>query len=102
GGILGMLGTVAVDAYVEDVMFLCVTDIQLVEKAPEGVIVRSDSAQNLAQGMAGTQNQTYSEVGKFKKYRTRVVSTANQMNLVYEDAAEPLTRGLARSLAGLF
>ncbi|HBP90036.1 MAG TPA: conjugal transfer protein TraT [Nitrospiraceae bacterium] len=102
GGILGMLGTVAVDAFVEDVMFLCVTDIQLVEKAPEGVIVRSDSAQNLAQGMAGTQNQTYSEVGKFKKYRTRVVSTANQMNLVYEDAAEPLTRGLARSLAGLF
>ncbi|MGD9852741.1 MAG: complement resistance protein TraT [Nitrospirales bacterium] len=102
GGILGMLGTVAADAYVEDVMFVAVTDIQLTEKAPEGVIIRSDSQQNLAQGMAGTQSQTYSEVGKLKKYRTRVISTANQANLVYEDAEEPLTKGLAKSLAGLF
>jgi hypothetical protein len=102
GGIMGMLGTVAVDAFVEDVMFLAVTDIQLVEKAPEGVIVRSDSQQNLAQGMAGTQSQTYSEVGKFKKYRTRVISTANKANLEYVEAAEPLTQGLAKSLSGLF
>lgn len=102
GGILGMLGSVAADAYVQDVMFLAVTDVQLVEKAPEGVIVRSDSAQNLAQGMAGTQNQTYSEVGKFKKYRTRVVSTANKANLEYIEAAEPLTKGMAKSLSGLF
>jgi len=84
------------------VLFLAVTDIQLVEKAPEGVIVRSDSQQNLAQGMAGTQSQTYSEVGKFKKYRTRVISTANKSNLEYEEAAEPLTQGLAKSLSGLF
>jgi hypothetical protein len=102
GGILGMLGAVAADAYVQDVLFLAVTDVQLVEKAPEGVIVRSDSAQNLAQGMAGTQNQTYSEVGKFKKYRTRVVSTANKANLEYIEAAEPLTKGMAKSLSGLF
>lgn len=102
GGILGMLGTVAADAYVEDVMFVAVTDIQLTEKAPEGVIIRSDSQQNLAQGMSGTQSQTYSEVGKLKKYRSRVISTANQANLEYEAAAEPLTKGLAKSLAGLF
>ena len=102
GGIIGMLGTVAVDAFVEDVMFVAVTDIQLVEKAPEGVIVRSDSQQNLAQGMAGTQSQTYSEVGKFKKYRTRVISTANKANLEYEEAEQPLTKGLAKSLSGLF
>ena len=102
GGIMGMLGTVAADAFVEDVMFLAVTDIQLVEKAPEGVIVRSDSQQNLGQGMAGTQSQTYSEVGKFKKYRTRVISTANKANLEYEEAAQPLTDGLAKSLSGLF
>lgn len=102
GGILGMLGTVAADAFVTDVLFIAVTDVQVVERAPEGVIVRSDSVQNLGQGMAGTQKQTYSEVGKFKKYRTRVVSTANKSNLEYEEAAGPLTKGLARSLSGLF
>lgn len=61
---LGMLGTVAADAYVQDVRFLALTDLQLVEKPQEGVIVRSHSAQNLAQGMGETQGETYSEVGK--------------------------------------
>jgi hypothetical protein len=97
----GFTETVA-DAFVKDVTFMAVTDVQLVEKAPKGVIVRSDSQQNLAQGMAGTQRQTYSEVGKLKKYRTRIVSTANQANLEYEDAEALLTKGLTRSLSHLF
>jgi hypothetical protein len=41
-------------------------------------------------------------VTKFKKYRTRVVSTANKVNLEYEEAAPALTQGLAKSLSGLF
>ena len=81
---------------------MAVTDVQLVEKAAKGVIVRSDSEQNLAQGMAGTQRQTYSEVGKLKKYRTRVVSTANKANLEYAEAEPLLTKGLTRSLSNLF
>ncbi|RMF60974.1 MAG: conjugal transfer protein TraT, partial [Calditrichaeota bacterium] len=97
----GLTETVA-DAYVKDVTYMAITDVQLVEKAPKGVIVRQDSAQNLAQGMAGTQKQTYSEVTKLKKYRTRVVSTANKVNLEYEEAAPELTKGLTRVLAGLF
>jgi hypothetical protein len=36
------------------------------------------------------------------KYRTRVVSTANKVNLQYEEAAADLTNGLTRSIAGLF
>ena len=102
GGILGSIMETATDAYVQDVLFMVVTDVQVVEKAQEGVIVRQDSAQNLAQGMGGTQQQTSSEVTKFKKYRTRVVSTANKVNLEYDEAASLLTEGLTRSLSGLF
>lgn len=87
---------------VKDVTFMVVTDVQVVEKAPEGVIVRQDNQQNLKQGIGGTEQQTSSEVTKNKKYRTRVVSTANKANLDYEEAAPALSQGLTRSLAGLF
>jgi len=89
-------------ALVKDVTFMVVTDVQVVEKAPEGVIVRQDNQQNLKQGIGGSQQQTSSEVTKYKKYRTRVVSTANKANLDYEEAAPALSQGLTRSLAGLF
>jgi len=102
GGILGALGATAADAYVQDVLFMVITDIQLVEKAADGVIVRQDSAQNLSMGKGGTQQQTTSEVTKNKKYRTRIVSTANKANLEYEEAAPLLTEGLTRSLSGIF
>ena len=36
------------------------------------------------------------------KYRTRVISTANKVNLVYDEAAPDLTNGLTRSISGLF
>ena len=102
GSVVGGLTETVADAFVKDVTYMAVTDVQLVEKAPKGVIVRSDSQQSLAQGLAGTQRQTYSEVGKLKKYRTRVVSTANKANLDYPEAEPLLTKGLTRSLSHLF
>lgn len=102
GGLLAGVTETVTGSFVKDVVFMVVTDIQLVEKAEEGVIVRQDSQQNLKQGMGGSQQQTTSEVTKHKKYRTRVVSTANKANLEYEEAAPALTQGLARALSGLF
>jgi hypothetical protein len=102
GGLLAGMTETVTGAYVKDVLFMVVTDIQLVEKAADGVIVRQDNQQSLKQGMGGTSQQSSSEVTKFKKYRTRVVSTANKANLEYEEAAPALTQGLTKSLSGLF
>lgn len=102
GAALGGITEFVTGSLVKDVVFMVVTDIQLTEKAAEGVIVRQDSQQNQKQGMGGTQQQTTSEVTKNKKYRTRVVSTANKANLEYEEAAPALTQGLTRALSGLF
>lgn len=102
GGLLAGATETVTGSLVKDVLFMVVTDIQLVEKAPEGVIVRQDSQQNLKQGIGGTATQSSSEVSKFKKYRTRVVSTANKANLEYEEAAPALTQGLTKALSGLF
>ena len=102
GAALGGATEFVTGSLVKDIYFTVITDIQVVEKAADGVVVRQDSQQNLAQGMGGTQQQTSSEVTKFKKYRTRVVSSANKANLDYDEAAPALTQGLTRALSGLF
>lgn len=97
----GLVETIA-NAAVKDVTFMVVTDIEITEKAREGVMVRQDSQQDAAQGIGGRRTQTSSEVADAKKYRARVVSTANKVNLTYEEAAPELTQGLIRSISGLF
>ena len=37
-----------------------------------------------------------------KKYQTRIVSEANKVNLKFEEAINPLTQGLAKSISGIF
>jgi hypothetical protein len=97
----GAIETIA-DAAVKDVTYMVVTDIEIAEKAKSGVVVRQDSQQDAKQGIGGSRRQTSSEVSDRKKYRTRVVSTANQANLEYEAAAPSLTSGLVRSISGMF
>lgn len=102
GGILGGLTETVANAAVKDVTYMIVTDIEITEKARAGVIVRQDSQQDAAQGVGGKRRQTSSEATDVKKYRTRIVSTANKANLEYEEAAPQLTQGLIRSVSGLF
>lgn len=106
GGLAGAaafgIGEVIADAAVHDVTYMAITDVEIAEKAKQGVIVRQDSKQDAKQGIGGGRTQTSSEISDMKKYRTRVVSTANQVNLQYEEAADDLTNGLARAISGLF
>ena len=102
GGLLAGGASVIANSLVHDVTFMAITDIQISERAKEGVIVRSDSQQDLKQGIGGSQRQSSSGVGDMKKYRSRVVSTANKVNLAYEEASPKLTEGLTRSISGLF
>jgi hypothetical protein len=106
GGLAGAaafgIAEVVADAAVKDVTYMVVTDIEIAEKAKEGVVVRQDSQQDAKQGIGGSRRQSSSEVSDRKKYRTRVVSTANKANLEYEEAAPQLTSGLVRSISGLF
>jgi len=102
GGLIGAAAETIGDAYVKDVTFVVITDIEISEKVKDGVVLRQDSKLGLKQGLSGSASQTSSEVVDRKKYRTRIVSTANQANLEYEQAATPLTAGMVRSISGLF
>lgn len=102
GALAGGLAATVANAMVKDVTYAAITDVQISQRTREGVSGTQKTKAELAQGTGTQVEQTFSEVVKKKKYRTRVMSTANQVNLEYEDAAPKLNAGLTRVLAGLF
>jgi hypothetical protein len=102
GGLIGGLATTAANAFVKDVTYLLVADIQIKERARQGVIVRKDSKVNTKISDDGASTQTYSEVSNQKEYRTRVVTTANKANLELEEAQPLMFEKTAYAMASFF
>ena len=102
GAVAGVAASAVADAFVQDVTYSIITDVQISERAGEGVIVTERMSQDLGQGSGGQRILSTTEVHDWKRYRTRVMSTANQVNLDFEDAAPELTAGLTRAIAGVF
>lgn len=101
-GIIGGLVSTAANAFVKDVTYLLVADIQIKEKAAKGVIVRKDSKINTKISDDGASTQTTSEVSNRKEYRTRVVTTANKANLELEEAQPLMFSKTAYAMASFF
>jgi hypothetical protein len=98
--VVGAVAGTVIDAMVEDVYYSVITDIQIMERF-DGV-VKEDAHHDLQQGTSGGTESTYQRESNQRKYQSRVMSFANQVNLAWPEAAPQLRVGLARSLAGLF
>lgn len=101
GALLGAAASGIADAYVQDTTYTIVTDLQVSERTPGTVVSQSEQA-SIAQGSSGTITQSSSSTSDRKRYRTRIVSTANKVNLDWPEAAPQLVAGLSRSIAGIF
>ncbi len=99
GGALGLIG----DALVDDVLYVMITDLQIRERPLEGEVVTQVQQANLQQGSSTRvmQDSRGAKV-KWKTYRTRIVSTANKVNLDFEEAQPVLESALIRSISGIF
>lgn len=102
GALAGAAVSAVADAFVQDVTYSVVTDVQVSERAAQGVVVTESAHQDLTQGTSGSRVLSSTETSDWKRYRTRVMSKANQANLEFEEAAPDLTAGLTRSIAGIF
>ncbi len=102
GGVVGGIGTTIADAFVQDVTYMLVADVQIKEKARKGVVIRKDSQVSAKISDAGTSTQRYSEVSTRKEYRTRIVTTANKANLELEEAQDLMFKKTAYAMAGFF
>lgn len=102
GAVLGSAISSIADAFVQDTTYTIVTDIQVSERAPGDALVSQSEQASLAQGSSGTITQSSSGTTDRKRYRTRIVSTAERVNLDWPEAAPDLVAGMTRSIAGIF
>lgn len=72
GGVIGAVGGSVVDNLVKDVTYRAVVDVRITEKSP------------------------------YRLYATRVVATANQVNLTFPEARPSLETEIAHAIAGIF
>lgn len=101
--------------------FSLVVDIQLRERAAQGVTITGSSGSSArggggaraeGQGFSGSQTsqsgysreetQTYTETSGWKRYQTRIIGQAKGKLIVFEDVRRDFAEKLADSIAGLF
>ena len=93
------IGTLA-DALVSDKAYAMVTDILITEKT--GRNVQTATRNSVKQGNSGSMTSTSSGSSNMEKYSTRVLSTANQVNLNFNSAIPILEDELGKVVAGIF
>ncbi|MEM7565571.1 MAG: complement resistance protein TraT [Pseudomonadota bacterium] len=103
GIVLGALAGVLVDALVDDTLYTMVTDLQVRERPRANEVVSQQQNEESTQGSDTSVSQSSNlATVEWKTYHTRIVSTANQVNLEFEDALVALEDGLIRSISGFF
>lgn len=103
GMIIGATVALIADALVDDVLYTMVTDVRVRERPQINEIITQEESSQLDQGSSTVLEQRISGgVVKWKTYETRIISTANQVNLEFEEARDALMDGLVRSIGGIF
>lgn len=102
GGLVGGLTGLAADALVKDVNYTMITDVQISERAGKGIKVHEQFNSALGNGTSSGTYQTSSRESQYQRYRTRVVSNADKVNLAFDKARPALEQGLIKTLAGIF
>jgi hypothetical protein len=100
GGLAGGIAEGIAGSLVKDVTYSIVTDLMISEKSSE--VVTQTVQSDLRQGKGSKIIQKSESKEKRKRYQTRVLSTANKVNLKFEEAVIPIVQGLTRSIAGIF
>lgn len=102
GGVAGGLVGLAADSLVKAVNYTMITDVLISERVGKGVKVKEQFKANFANGSSSATLQSYSQSSQYKKYRIRIVSNANKVNLKFPEARGALEQGLVKNLSGNF
>jgi hypothetical protein len=102
GAAVGALVGVVANTMVKDIYYSMTTDVEIRQRPALDEKISQNEQNYSEQGTTSTisQNVNTSNV-QWKIYRTRIISTANKVNLEFDEAQSELTKGLARSLSGL-
>ncbi|MCW8888438.1 MAG: complement resistance protein TraT [Gammaproteobacteria bacterium] len=101
--LIGATVAIIADALVDDILYTMVTDLRVRERPQKSETVTQVEKSSLSQGSSTDVKQRITGgSGNWKSYQTRIVSTANQVNLEFEEARDALMEGLVRSIGGIF
>lgn len=98
--LIGAAAGIVGNALVKDNFYTLITDLQISERA-QGQIVSEEFHSDLKQGASTTKALYGRKTSEWKRYQTRIISTANKMNLKLEEAIPELVVGLSNSISGL-
>lgn len=105
GGLIGQsylgagVGGMVADSLVKNVTYGMITDVQVGVRSVHAV--QQTTSADLRQGTSTTTTQNTYKSGHWVDYRTRIVSTANQVNLSFKKALPALQGQLVHSLGGI-
>jgi hypothetical protein len=99
GAAIGAAVEMIFGSLVKDVTYSITTDIQITERTNVPVTQKVET--KLHQGPGTEIAQTGESVVNRRKYQTRLVSSANRVNLKFEQALPALADQMARSIAGI-
>lgn len=101
GGIAGGVIGLAADSLVKAVNYTMITDVQISERVGKGAVKEQFQA-SLASGTSSQTIQTLNRSSDLQRYRTRVVSNADKVNLSFAQARPALEEELVKTLSGIF
>ena len=102
GGLAGGLLDMTSQALIKAVNYTMITDVQISERVGAGVKVSENFSANLENGTRSNTSQTYAKTSNYQRFRTRIVSNADKVNLNFADARPALEHGLTKAIAGIF
>ena len=87
---------------VKDVTYSLITDVQVSVRAPKGAKVSQVQSANLQQGASTNVQQNYASKTNWLRYRTRIVSFADKVNLNWMKAEPKLAGDMSNEIANIF
>lgn len=102
GGLAGGVIGLAADSLVKDVNYTMITDVQISERAGKGIKINEQFQSHLKNGTSTVTSQTSSRESQYQRYRIRIVSNANKVNLKFADARPALEQRLVKTITGIF
>ncbi|ALA26653.1 complement resistance protein TraT [Piscirickettsia salmonis] len=99
GGITAAAGWLS-DSLVKDVVYSMITDVQVSVKT-DGKVTQTTHSK-LSQGTESKTVQTYNQKTNWLRYKTRVASVADKVNLKFEEAKPVLVKQVSKEISGIF
>lgn len=100
GALAGVAVSTVADALVKDVTYVMITDVRISERIPYKAYTTMKST--VSQGSRSKTTIAASGTTHWNRYQTRIVSTAEKVNLSFKTAEQKLAYELAHSIAGIF